>query len=401
MTRYPIRQRECCRIIEENQVREQSLPEAGTGNAEARGRADIAAVPTRLSASAPRRTARRSSSQSAVRPGKPDHVVRNPAFALRPVGIGDGIGAAGRSHAFLTPARLEAFIAVAEEGTVSAAARRLHISQPALSQTVTALERQLGVQLLVRSSTGVRATEAGATLLAEARAILVRYDQMVRTVTAVAAADPTDVIELGIPGELASDLLHVVARFAAEHPDTRVIPRHLPMAAQLASLRRGDLDVSLMREHPTGTDFDTMLVAQENLGILLSDDLATRLAGPDGIHLCALAGLQWIGFPRSGSPAWYDELAATLRSHGIDTGDHNGDENFLVPSVTFTALSAGRAFAFASQEWAHPIPETVVWCPLAGYPMVRRTWAVWPAECRNRDVAHLIAAFERCAADSA
>ena len=373
---------------------EQSLPEADTDSAEARGRADIAPAPTRLSANARRRTARRSSSQSVVRPGKPDHMVRNSASALRPVGIVDRIGAAGRSRAFLAPARLEAFIAVAEEGTFSAAARRLDISQPALSQTVTALERQLGVQLLVRSSTGVRTTEAGITLLAEARAILVRHDQMVRTVTA-AAADSTGVIQLqlGIPGELASDLLRVVARFAAEHPGTRVIPRHLPMAAQLASLRRGDLDVSLMREHPAGTEFDTMLVAQENLGILLAGDLAARLAGPDGIHLNALAGLQWIGFPRSGSPAWYDELAATLRSHGIDTGDHTDGENFLIPSVTFTALSAGQAFAFASQEWAHPIPETVVWCPLAGYPVVRRTWAVWPAECRNRDVAHLIAAF--------
>lgn len=328
-------------------------------------------------------------------------MVRNSAFAaLRPVGIVDRIGAAGRSHAFLTPARLEAFIAVAEEGTVSAAARRLHISQPALSQTVTALERQLGVQLLVRSSTGVRTTEAGITLLAEARAILVRHDQMVRTVTA-AAADPTGVIQLGIPGELASDLLRAVARFAAEHPGTRVIPRHLLMAAQLASLRRGDLDVSLMREHPAGTEFDTMLVAQENLGILLAGDLAARLAGPEGIHLNALAGLQWIGFPRSGSPAWYDELAATLRSDGIDTGDHTDGENFLIPSVTLTALSAGQAFAFASQEWAHPIPETVVWCPLAGYPVVRRTWAVWPAECRNRDVARMIAAFEWCPTDSA
>jgi DNA-binding transcriptional LysR family regulator len=381
-------------------VSEQSLPEADADNAEAHGRADIAPLPTRLSASAPRRTARRSSSQSVVRPAKPDHMVRNSAYALRPVGIVDRIGAAGRSHAFPTPASLEAFIAVAEEGTVSAAARRLHFSQPALSQTVTALERQLGVQLLVRSSTGVRTTEAGITLLAEARAILVRHDQMVRTVTA-AADDPTGVIQLGIPSELASDLLRVVARFAAEHPGTRVIPRHLPMAAQLASLRRGDLDVSFMREHPAGTEFDTMLVAQENLGILLSGDLAARLADPDGIHLNALAGLQWIGFPRSGSPAWYDELAATLRSHGIDTGDHTDGENFVIPSVTFTALSAGQAFAFASQEWAHPIPETVVWCPLAGYPVVRRTWAVWPAECRNRDVAHLIAALERCPTDSA
>jgi hypothetical protein len=138
-----------------------------------------------------------------------------------------------------------------------------------------------------------------------------------------------------------------------------------------------------------------MLVALENLGILLAGDLAVRLAGPDRIHLNDLAGLQWIGFLRSGSPAWYDELAATLRSHGIDAGDHTDGENFL------TALSASQAFAFSSQEWAHPIPETVVWCPLAGSPVVRRIWAVWPAECRNRDVAHLIAAFEWCTTDSA
>jgi DNA-binding transcriptional LysR family regulator len=385
-------------------VSEQSLSEGDTDTAESCGGADIAPIPTRLSASAPRRSVRRSSSQSvairakdsaapAVRPGEPDHIVVKSALALRPIGKLDRIGVAGRSHAFLTPAKLEAFVAVAEEGRVSAAARRLHVSQPALSQTITALERQLGVQLLVRSTVGVQTTEAGIVLLAEARAILARHDQMVRTVTAV-ATDTTRVIQLGIPVEMASDLIRAVARFAAEHPDTRVIPRHLPMATQLASLRHGDLDISLMREHPAGTDFDTMLVAQEHLGILLARDLAARLACPSGIHLNALAGLEWVSFPRSGSPAWYDELAATLRSHGIDAGDHEGDENFPIPSVTLTTLSAGQAFAFASPEWANPVPDTVVWRPLAGHPVVRRTWAVWPAECRNRDVAHLIAAFE-------
>jgi DNA-binding transcriptional LysR family regulator len=52
---------------------------------------------------------------------------------------------------------LNAFVAAVEEAGMSAASRRLHISQPALSQTVNALERELGVKLLVRSSTGVRA----------------------------------------------------------------------------------------------------------------------------------------------------------------------------------------------------------------------------------------------------
>ena len=72
---------------------------------------------------------------------------------------------------------LSAFVAVVEEGGMSAASRRLHVSQSALSQTVSALERELGVTLLERTSTGVHATEAGAVLLVEARAVLARYHQ--------------------------------------------------------------------------------------------------------------------------------------------------------------------------------------------------------------------------------
>jgi len=78
---------------------------------------------------------------------------------------------------------LRAFIAVAEEGSFSAAARRLHLSQSALSQTIQALERQLGTQLLLRSSTGVTATDPGALLLREGRALIAQHDQLLRDLT--------------------------------------------------------------------------------------------------------------------------------------------------------------------------------------------------------------------------
>src|SRR5258707_11273026 len=100
---------------------------------------------------------------------------------------------------------MRAFIAIVEEGSLSAAARRLHVSQPALSQIAATLERQLGVPLLVRSSTGVRATEIGATLLNEARAVLARYEQAVSAVTR--SADSDVVLRLGIPLELGPELL--------------------------------------------------------------------------------------------------------------------------------------------------------------------------------------------------
>jgi DNA-binding transcriptional LysR family regulator len=289
---------------------------------------------------------------------------------------------------------LTAFVAVAEEGGMSAASRRLHVSQPALSQTVSSLERQLGIKLLERSSTGVRPTEAGTALLSEARAILARHDQALRRMYEF-TTEGGGVLRLGVPIELPADLLeHTLATFAANAPATRVMPRHLSTAAQLSALRAGELDLGLVRERPAAEAIDAMLVLREHLGVLLAADLAAGLVGPDGIRLEALSGLQWLGFPRSNSPAWHDELTAILRTHGIDLGPPPPEDQLLIAAVKLAAVSAGRSFALAPENWSHPIPESVTWSPLIDHPLVRRTWAVWPAKSRRRDIGQLVTAFE-------
>src|SRR5439155_145457 len=131
---------------------------------------------------------------------------------------------------------MRAFVAVVEEGSLSAAARRLHVSQPALSQTMAALERQVGIPLLVRRNTGVQATEAGTALLTEARAVLVRYDQAMATLARHSSPDGS-VLRIGIPLELPSDLLtRPLADLAAAHPTTGVLARHMSTSAQLEAL---------------------------------------------------------------------------------------------------------------------------------------------------------------------
>lgn len=288
---------------------------------------------------------------------------------------------------------LRAFVAVVEEGGLSAAARRLHVSQPSLTQTMRALERELGVSLLTRTSTGATPTDAGRTLLTEARAVLARYEQ---AVAAVARQGSTagGVLRLGIPLELPPDLLaKPFADLATACPDTRVSARHLSTAAQFAALRAGELDVGLVREHPIGPDLDAVPVVDEPLGVLLAAGVASERAGAHGLPLEALAGLDWVGFPRSGSPAWFDQLAGALRSHGIEVRPPPEDQAFL-PEVKLTGVASGRAFAFAPRGWSVPIPEHVVWLPLTGQPLVRRTWAVWPAGSRRRDVGRLVASLE-------
>lgn len=289
---------------------------------------------------------------------------------------------------------LRAFIAVAEEGSQSAAARRLHLSQSALSQTIQSLERQLGVQLLARSSTGVAVTEAGGALVREGRDLIAHHD---RVVAAVAGGDTSPgPLRLGVPLEFPADLLpRAIGEMSAEYPLTRVDVSHSSSVAQFAALTAGQLDVALVRECPADPRFDGALAVEEALGVVLSADSAARLAGPAGLRLQQLAGLDWLGFPRAESPAWYDQVTATMRAHGIPLDDQPPSRDYsLLAEVKIASASAGRAFALAPPGWAHPLPAGVTWQPLIGNPIVRRTWAVWPASSRRRDLAALIAALD-------
>lgn len=287
---------------------------------------------------------------------------------------------------------LRVFLAVAAERSVSAAARRLRVSQPAVSQTVAALEQQIGAELLIRSSTGVLLTEAGEVLAAEARAVLARYDQALVTVGRFATAGDS-LLRIGVPLEFPPTLLpHALKAVSESDPQTRTVVRHLSSAAQLDALRDGELDLGLLRSRPPDRELDAIEVVEEPLEVLLS--ASEQFGGPNGVRLAALAGLDWVSFPRADSPAWHDEITAVLRSHGLDPGPATAATESLIPEVKFAAVSSGRAFALAPEHWTQPLPEGIVRVPLIGTPLIRRTWAVWPADSRRRDLARLISHLE-------
>lgn len=51
-------------------------------------------------------------------------------------------------------------------------------------------------------------------------------------------------------------------------------------------------------------------------------------------------------------------------------------------------------FALAPPGWTTALPDGITWCPLTGSPLVRRTWAVWPAASRRRDLAAFVAGLD-------
>lgn len=282
---------------------------------------------------------------------------------------------------------MRAFVTAVETGSLSAAARRLYISQSALSQTILSLERHLGVSLLTRSNTGIRPTEEGSVLLTEARAILLRHDlaigRMLRR-----SDNQVSTIRIGMPAELPPRLLpSAVVRFRAKYPDCRLDFRHLSTSGQIAELQIGRLDLGFVRERPP-QELDSGLIAEEKMGVLLPLDYATRFGSPEGIRLDRLIGLRWLGFARDDSPAWYDEVAATLRGYGIhdaaSEGGSPGDE------LKLAIVSAGNSFSLAPPQRYYNLPASVSWLPLIGNSLVRRTWVTWPVHIARTNLPALV-----------
>ena len=85
---------------------------------------------------------------------------------------------------------LQSFVAVAEEGHVGRAARRLHLSQPPLSRHILSLEDELGTPLFERTPRGMRLLPAGTVFLTHARRILAEVDVAVDTVRRTARDTP-------------------------------------------------------------------------------------------------------------------------------------------------------------------------------------------------------------------
>src|SRR5579863_1305986 len=118
--------------------------------------------------------------------------------------------------------RLRYFLAVVEDGSVTAAAARLRVAQPSLSQALRRLEAELGAELFHRVGRGLRLSAAGEALVGPARQVLLAIDEARDAITGIVALKAGR-LELAALATLAVDpMADLIGRFREHHPGIEV-----------------------------------------------------------------------------------------------------------------------------------------------------------------------------------
>lgn len=149
------------------------------------------------------------------------------------------------SLAVMNLRQLEYLDAVGELGSFSAAARRLHVVQPAVSQQVRKLEAELGADLVTRT-TPVRFTPAGERVARRARTVLNEVDA-IRAETSAGDGPLAGSLALGTMHWLGDvDVAAILALFAERHPAVRVTLVERTTPEMLNAVRAGELDLTFL-----------------------------------------------------------------------------------------------------------------------------------------------------------
>lgn len=214
--------------------------------------------------------------------------------------------------------QLRSFVATAEELSITAAARRVHLSQPALSRQIQSLEEELGVTLFDRVKQRIHLTAAGRYFLDRARQILCDAETSAQQVREQ-FGDGKRTIRLGFLPLFLDDLVAPAVRaLRKSHPRSAVSLYELSPQAQVDRLRNDELDLALLGNLGDGDRdrFTIRTLMRSPMAAVLPED--HRLAGRRQIDLKELAGDPFVSLSDLVFPGRRQFLRGICRMRGFD-----------------------------------------------------------------------------------
>ncbi len=258
--------------------------------------------------------------------------------------------------------QLRYFVAVAEEGNISRAAKKIFLTQPALSRQIKALEEEIGQCLLERQAHSIRLTLAGATLLREARELLQHAEQMLERVR---AAGRGLCLRVGYAPSLAAGMLSVaVENFTQRHPNAHVELHDLSTAEMLAGLESDKLDVALcvgQQHQKRGLTWTPLVSAPWRLAVNRNHPLVLR----SQVTPSEVATEPLLVYCQRDYPEYWDAITSWLRDHGQRpriAREYDGAENLMA------AVEAGLGVAVVTTQMARLFPNRARLLTLASAP---------------------------------
>lgn len=274
--------------------------------------------------------------------------------------------------------RLQCFVALVEERHFGRAAKRLFVSQPALSQQIKQLEDALNVELIVRTP-AVEPTAAGRRLYEGALSILQLVDETVQKVSPE-GTHASGTLRLRYSRSIAAErTFPLVAHYRDLFPHVEVTAQTTWTAGAIEDVRAGDADVAFVRlPLADGEGLETFqLGADEQRAVVGSNH---PLASQSTVSRAELAHETLIHWSRGDAAGNFDSVVGNVRQAGVlKLGASQPDFGHRMESVMH-----GDGFALAHAELEHSLPESVVMIPIAPEPPLSAWGIAWSANAKGR-----------------
>jgi DNA-binding transcriptional LysR family regulator len=214
------------------------------------------------------------------------------------------------------PRQLRSFIALAEELHFGRAAKRVNISQPALSLQIKVIEDDLQVKLFARSRRKTELTKAGEIFLQEARDVLLRTEQAITTVRR-AALGQVGTLRIGFISTAAAIIMPpLVKRFREQYTHVEIDLRNVLTRDQVTQLQERKLDIGFLRVPlQTPAEIRTRVVHREPFVLLVPAN--HPLAEKKDLQLADCQHADFIMYSRKMAPGFHDLILNMLHQAGL------------------------------------------------------------------------------------
>lgn len=260
--------------------------------------------------------------------------------------------------------RLRYFVAVAEELHFGRAAKKLHITQPPLSQQIQLLEHELGMMLFHRTRRRVELTSIGKVFLAEARALLKQSEDAVARTRRVQRGEAGRLSIGWMPWSVLTPLPFMIREFCQRFPEVHLDVHSLSAESQLEAIHEGTIDAGFVlwvsdSGFPARTGrLKTEIVLKPPLVVVVPQ--THRFASAGWVELADLANEPYILFKRESGQVFYDYVISFFQRNGLRLNiRHEADH----PSTVLGLVAAGLGITILPFASTHAIPG-VVCCDL-------------------------------------